>query len=74
MAECYLVYYKDNYGNIECEYFGPGRREEAIKYYKQRCLIISQELKDWEKEEGIYICTWRNENEIRELYFKVVVI
>lgn len=71
MSECYLVYYKDNFGNYECEYFGPERREDAIKYYKQRKVLISQELKDWGEEEGIYRCVWRKDTEFRELYFKV---
>ncbi len=71
MSECYVVYYKDNLGNIECEYFGEGMREEAIKYYNQRKSMISQELKDWEKEEGLYSCVWTKNTEIRELYLKV---
>lgn len=71
MSECYLVYYEDNFGNCECEYFGPERREEAIRFYKQKKLLISQELKGWVKEEGVYICTWKKDVMIRKLYFKV---
>ena len=74
MSECFLVCYKDEKSNYECEYFGPGRREDAIKYYKTKLALISQNLNDWEKETGVYKCVWRKNEQRRELYLKIIEV
>lgn len=66
----YTVYEKDNNDNYYGEYFDE-RRDLAIEYFKKRYAILNQELKEWQKEEGVYNCTWFKDNKFVKLYLKI---
>lgn len=62
----YSVSLKDQYGNEEAQFFDKDR-ESAINYFKTKSALLSQSLKDWNKEVGINYCVWRKGEEFREL-------
>ena len=58
MSETLFTVMEKNNGEITtCEYFGENR-EKAIEFLKIRTAIISQNLKNWTKTQGINNCLW----------------
>ena len=66
----FSVYEKDEHGNFECEYFGK-HREKALSYLREKNIILSNQLKDWIKENGVNYFKWTNGNNARELYLQM---
>lgn len=59
---------EENNGKITtCEYFGENR-EKAIEFLKIRTAIISQNLKNWTKTQGINNCLWEKDNQSIKIY------
>ena len=66
--EVFKVFEKDNKGQFVCEYFGEDR-EGALQYLKMRNLMLTQQLKGWQKETGINRSIWRKDDQMIDLYF-----
>ena len=66
----YCVYEENEDGSNIIEFFNE-RREDAIKYFKERQAVCDGIYKGWKKENGVYYCKWTNGELSKELYLKI---
>lgn len=72
MSETLFTVMEKNNGEITtCEYFGENR-EKAIEFLKIRTAIISQNLKNWTKTQGINNCLWEKDSQSIKIYLHEV--
>ena len=73
VVDVFNVYESDEIGNYTCEHFGEDR-ESALNYLKMRNLMLTQQLKGWNKEVGINHSTWRKGKQCVDLFFDIQAI
>ncbi len=72
MSKTLFTVMEKNNGEITtCEYFGENR-EKAIEFLKIRIAIVSQDLKNWTKIQGINTCLWKKDNQSIKIYLHEV--
>lgn len=69
----YCVNEENEDGSSIIEFFNT-RREDAIRYYKQRLAICESIYKTWQKEKGVNYCRWSQGEKVKELYAKKVEV
>ena len=57
MEELYYVHEENEKGEWVAEYFDT-RKEDAIRYFKQRVAICDGQYRGWEKEKRENECRW----------------
>lgn len=46
-------------------------KEEALKYFENRCKELDNELVGWKKEVGINSCIWSFEKQYKLIYIQI---